>query len=547
MQTIKVWLLALLLPLAFYCSHSNSAEVSHQMGDDGYVNVPLPFTFPFYGQEFNNSWMYDNGVVSFVEPGKPGALSPWQWSATPLNQAPGTYFIAAAWSDIAPIQATQYLTDGTPTYQKYTWKNISEYYSGGSRLNTFGLEIRPDGSYSSTYASINMNSSNVSVGSVGAPGEYNQLAYYSAGTQINGISDWSVGGVDPCILNPLSSPACLGYQEAYFNQQCVSNPLYNQSCPGYYAAYMQYQCSIDSLYDMSCPGYETAYFQYQCSLDSLYSVNCPGYQTAYHNQQCSLNGLYSTDCSNYEQAYYNQQCSISPLYDSGCFGYTEAYKQKQFDDACKANSQYSPQCPGYTVAVVKESVTVVSVESISTVSTTGNSVVDSVISTPSVTSTTSVSPASVTSQINISTPVVTQTLSVAPAPKSETKTEAKTETKQESKQETKSETKPSSTQQARVEAVKQKQIEVAKNLANSMGEAKSMEAQVNAQASAINAMSYVPEFDVYNMPLKDVPFYKPYEIYKKQKTIDNKRSLIMLQGASDNKHRDMVNSQYKQE
>jgi len=66
---------------------------------------------------------------------------------------------------------------------------------------------------------------------------------------------------------------------------CINNPLYSPSCPGYQQAYHDQQCSINPLYAVSCPGYQTAYFNQQCSLNALYNSSCPGYQQAYVTQQ----------------------------------------------------------------------------------------------------------------------------------------------------------------------------------------------------------------------------------------------------------------------
>ena len=38
---------------------------------------------------------------------------------------------------------------------------------------------------------------------------------------------------DPCAADPLSSPTCPGYAEAYKNLMCSNNPLYDQTCSGY--------------------------------------------------------------------------------------------------------------------------------------------------------------------------------------------------------------------------------------------------------------------------------------------------------------------------
>lgn len=107
---------------------------------------------------------------------------------------------------------------------------------------------------------------------------------------------------DQCVLNPLFSTSCTGYQQAYFDQQCSLNPLYSNQCPGYAQAYYDQQCSINPLYDSGCPGYAAAYFTQQCSINGLYDKACPNYQQAFLAQQCEINQLYSTQCPGYTQA-----------------------------------------------------------------------------------------------------------------------------------------------------------------------------------------------------------------------------------------------------
>jgi hypothetical protein len=48
--------------------YNNPAAVPYQLWDDGWANVPLPFTFPFFDKTFNNSTMYSNGAVQFGPP-----------------------------------------------------------------------------------------------------------------------------------------------------------------------------------------------------------------------------------------------------------------------------------------------------------------------------------------------------------------------------------------------------------------------------------------------------------------------------------------------
>jgi len=190
--------------------------------------------------------------------------------------------------------------------------------------------------------------------------------YY--GPEIRNINVSLRYSTDICLGNPLASPECPGYQEAYRQQQCAANPLFDTSCPGYAGAYFQVQCTNSPLYNPACPGYQQAYFTQQCSINALYNPECPGYQQAYFTQQCSINTLYNSECPGYKQAYFNQQCQLSPLYNTQCPGYEQAYfnqqctlnifynsacpgyEQAYFTQQCNLNQLYSPQCPGYQQA-----------------------------------------------------------------------------------------------------------------------------------------------------------------------------------------------------
>ena len=59
----------------------------------------------------------------------------------------------------------------------------------------------------------------------------------------------------------------------------------------------------------------------------------------------------------------------------------------------------------------------------------------------------------------------------------------------------------------------------------------------------IKTMAYIPVgYDSYQKNLPDVSFYKPEEIYKDQKNVDNARALRQL--SNDSKHRELVDLQY---
>lgn len=162
------------------------------MGDDGFSGVNLGFSFPYYDKSFNQAYMYDNGVLSFLQPGTPNAMSPWQWNSQPLDQTAAKYFIAPLWADIAPVAQTTYTTSGTATSQKFTWNNIAEYYSRGGvlRLNTFSVEINANGDIATKYFGLNLRTSNITIGYKGDT-SYTQVAYYPYGSVLTNQADWT--------------------------------------------------------------------------------------------------------------------------------------------------------------------------------------------------------------------------------------------------------------------------------------------------------------------------------------------------------------------
>lgn len=584
----------------------------HTMGDDGWVNVPLQFGFPFYGKVFTNSFMFDNGVVGFYDP-VAGGCNPangycggQQWNAQPFSNNMGnqfSYMIAPAWADLAPNGNTKYLTQGDATFQKYTWENIGQYYDQ-SKLQTFDLTIKPSGFIGVNYGNINLNQTNLGIGTVGNPalGEYTQVGFYNAGTNITSVTNWSMNqtqAVDLCAIDPLSSTSCPNYATAYLNQQCSISALYNPSCPGYASAYFTQQCTANPLYDTNCPGYASAYLDYRCSLDPLYSTTCQGYTQAYHDQQCSINPLYATDCAGYSTAYHDQQCSINPLYATDCIGYSAAYLTQQ----CTADPLYSTQCSGYAaayktqqcsldglydktcpnyatayatkmlleqqnvVSTVATTSTVTQTDTVSstTAPTTSSSgevkvalVADNNVNDVITTTATSASPAqAATATVPLApTPAAP---APAPAPKNDS-SEKKADDKPSSgsSQTAQASDKPSDKPAAptarqalaerRQEAAKAKAVEAGKNLANEMGKAADMEAQKEVQNVVIQAMGFTPGFDNYNKTMiPDTTFYKPFTVYKGQVNVDNKAISRRLMTGSDRTHEEMIESQYNKE
>ena len=332
------WLLAFLACIGI----AQAQIIQHQISDDGYARVPLQFSFPYYGRVFTESFMFSNGVVGFLNP-----TNSWCCTGFDLRNNNGTPFSFA----IMPLQTDllnysgRFLTEGTPQYQRYKWENISEF-GRPQNLNTFGVEIRPSGYIGMHYEQVNISPDRpVTIGRTGDVGEFHQY-YHGAGFSQGSFNHITESTGNLCLVNPLSSPSCPNYAQAYQDQQCSLNPLYSPSCAGYEVAYHNQQCSLNPLYATTCQGYREVYHAQQCGLNPLYATTCTGYRQAYYNQQCSLNALYDSGCVGYEAAYFNQQCGLNPLYSSGCQGYETAY----FNYQCTQNPLYSSQCTGYEQA-----------------------------------------------------------------------------------------------------------------------------------------------------------------------------------------------------
>jgi hypothetical protein len=108
---------------------------------------------------------------------------------------------------------------------------------------------------------------------------------------------------------------------------------------------------------------------------------------------------------------------------------------------------------------------------------------------------------------------------------------------------------PKTTRQAlaerRLAAARAKAVEEGKQLAGKMGEAATIEAQIQVQGVVLAAMGFVPGFDNYNKAiLPDAVGYRPFEIYRGQQNIDNPAGRRFLTGA-DRLHQEMVDSQYR--
>lgn len=469
------------LPLRDIRLNSNSVNITQ--GDDEIRHVPLGFTFPFFNKSFTDSWAATNGYVTFQDPYQSGLGG---GCCSGVNLATTTdsrynYTIYGIHSDLFSWNGSNQWYLRENNTMTYGWYNVSQCCSSQGG-NSFEIKITSSGTVDTRIAGAMVNWSPVTSGMAGDLTNGEYYQYYYG----NGLNI-SYGS-----SNVFSWNTNGGFVGA---DPCLTNPLYSFTCPGYSSAYLTQQCTITALYDPTCPGYQQSYFVYQCSINPLYNEMCPGYAEAYFNQQCSLNGLYDRKCPNYATAYATQQVLT-----------TQPVTETQ------------------------------STENVPIISDTTNSV-----GTITSSAAPSVSPANVTTAVPLiqttpasSSPVSTISLSttqITPAPQQTTTSQPMTRGQQ--------------LQQARMEAARKEAASKGIESMNETKEAKTMEQQVAKQSLIISAMGYNPGFDAYNIVIKDSVFYKSFEIYKGKENVDNGRVLRGMYGASENRHQQLLDLQYK--
>lgn len=399
-----------------------------------------------------------------------------------------------------------------------------------------------------------------------------------------------------CSVNQLSYTDCPGYAAAYLTQQCTASALYSPSCPGYQQAYFNQQCSINPLYNSSCPGYATAYHDQQCSINPLYATDCTGYQEAYQAQQfaqaCRINPQTSPRCPGYVMP------TVTTTTPTITTTSTTTTSTTTTDNTTTTTAVATPTVVATQTATQTQTNTTQTNTSsggvVTTQSTTAPAAAGTVSASGTLSSPTAVPVIAdpvvnnVISNNNQTTTAVTATSAVAqstsPAPASSPTSPTSTTTTASTSSSSSSPSSSSSssgssggsaTQNTRAALVAtltrpggaagmsggstgsgsggsggsaptQGQVTAAAGAAMKDADtAGSMEQQKAVQNVVIGAMSYVPGFDVYNVALRDVPFYKPYTIYGNQRTIDNRNAARRLFGATDEVHNRMVQEQFQ--
>ncbi len=115
------------------------------LGDDTFANVPLAFTFTFYGVDYNNIFVGSNGFVTFGG----GDTDFSDTLGEFLSQEPR---IAPAWDDWSPNAGGQVTAKGDANSMTVTWDGVPSFTNGG--VNTFSTTLYANGNIDLTIDSI---------------------------------------------------------------------------------------------------------------------------------------------------------------------------------------------------------------------------------------------------------------------------------------------------------------------------------------------------------------------------------------------------------
>ena len=164
------------------------------VGDDGFAEIPLGFSFPFQGGSYTSAFVNANGNITFGS----GDTDFTESVSEFLNDQPR---IAGAWDDLNPSAAGEVSASYAADSVTVTWDNVPEWFSTGS--NTFSVTMESGGDISIDYGTTNGSDAIVGVtegGGAADPGETDLSAggpFSASGTTYEQFT----GGGDPLDLD----------------------------------------------------------------------------------------------------------------------------------------------------------------------------------------------------------------------------------------------------------------------------------------------------------------------------------------------------------
>lgn len=143
-------------PLQNLNTNPNASRVNVTGEDQAPTRVPLQHNFPYFGQNFNTSWMSENGVVTFKNPGNYSFCC----NGLPIksmNSSQFDYAIFPLWTDWSTQRGGSMFTLSNTNRTTYGWYGMNEYATNNRA--SFELTLNADGTFQTRMqgATVSMN------------------------------------------------------------------------------------------------------------------------------------------------------------------------------------------------------------------------------------------------------------------------------------------------------------------------------------------------------------------------------------------------------
>jgi len=126
-------------------------EITANLGGDGSAQVPLSFSFEFYGDSYSSAFVNANGFISFQAP---SGANTWTNSQIPTDDVVNN-MIAGFWNDLEPQEF-----NGAVHYQDFgdklivQWTDATEFLGTEEESVTFQIVLHDDGNVDIYYEDV---------------------------------------------------------------------------------------------------------------------------------------------------------------------------------------------------------------------------------------------------------------------------------------------------------------------------------------------------------------------------------------------------------
>jgi hypothetical protein len=182
-------------------NNPNAVNLTTGVPDAKLTPVPIGFSFPYQGKTFTESWMSENGVVTFKDP-KDYTFCCNGLPLKSLNNSMFDYTIFPLWSNWSTEKDGSLYTLQNGDERVYGWYNMNE--SGSNNRASFELSLRENGTFKTVLSGAVVSLHQASSGFTGdvLNGERYQVHHSNIGTMGEKNLSWEYGKMPEITLKP---------------------------------------------------------------------------------------------------------------------------------------------------------------------------------------------------------------------------------------------------------------------------------------------------------------------------------------------------------